>query len=258
MSFEPLLPIDWGLLGIVTVIFAFAGWIKGVIGLGLPTIATGLMGAFIAPAHAAAIVVLPALLTNVWQMWSGPALVALLKRLWPMLTSVILGTVATAGLLTRSDVRLSVGLLGAALMIYAAYALFGTRFTVARDNEPIIGAIAGLVTGVISGATGVFVVPTVPFLQAIDLDKDELVQAIGITAFTSAFALALGLGVHGGLRTDVALPATVAVVAGIAGMGLGQIVRSGLSLDSFRRWVLIGLLGLGASMAVRGLLSWLG
>ena len=171
-----------------------------------------------------------------------------------MLACVIIGTVATAGIVTKSDVRLTVGLLGAALMIYAAHALIGARFTVARGGEPLIGALAGLATGIISGATGVFVVPTVPFLQAIDLSKDELVQAIGITAFTSALALAVGLGVHGGLNAGAAVPSGVAVVAGLAGMWLGQIVRDRLSLDAFRRWVLIGLFGLGASMAVRGFL----
>lgn len=244
---------DWMLLAIVAITFCFAGMIKGVIGVGLPTIATGLLGAFIPPVQAAAIVVLPTLLTNVWQMWNGPALLDLLKRLWPMLSSVVLGTIVTAGIITGGDVRLTVALLGAALMVFAGYGLFGARFHVARGAEPVIGALAGLATGLISGATGVFVVPTVPFLQAIDLGKDELVQAIGLTAFVSAFALALGLGIHGGLATAVALPTSVALVAALAGMGLGQVVRSRLSLDTFRRWVLIGLLGLGGSMIARGL-----
>lgn len=246
--------IDWPLIALVAVIFAFAGWIKGVIGLGLPTIATGLMGVFIAPVQAASIVVLPALVTNVWQMFAGPYFLPLMKRLWPMLASVIAGTVATAGVVAKSDVRLTVALLGTALMAYAAHALIGTRFTVAPRHERFVGVLAGLATGIISGTTGVFVVPTVPFLQSIDLGRDELVQSIGITAFTSAFALMLGLGVHGGLRTDVALPALVAVAAGLGGMWLGQILRAGLSVETFRRWVLIGLLGLGASMLARGLM----
>jgi uncharacterized protein len=248
------MPSDWILLVIVAAVFAFAGAIKGVIGVGLPTIATGLLGVFMPPAQIASLVVVPALVTNVWQMWAGPGFVDLLKRLWPMLTCVVAGTIATAGIVTGGNVRLSVALLGAALMLYAAHALLGTRLIVNPKHERIVGALAGLVTGVISGATGVFVVPTVPFLQAIDLGKDELVQAIAITAFVSAAALAFGLGVHGGLGHDVALPATVGVAAALAGMGLGQILRSRLSLETFRRWVLIGLLGLGGMMVARGLL----
>ena len=245
------MPTDWTMLALVAAIFAVAGWIKGVIGLGLPTIATGLMGLFLLPAQAAAIVVLPALVTNVWQMFSGVWLRALLIRLWPMLVCMIAGTVATSGMITRGDVRLTVALLGAALMAYAAYALFAPRFTVSRRAEPIVGAVAGLANGVICGMTGVFVVPSLPFLQSIDLGKDELIQGIGIMAFTGALGLALGLGVHGGLHWDAAAPAAVATAAGLVGMWLGQILRDAMSLDVFRRWVLIGLLGLGATMVAR-------
>ena len=89
---------DWLLLAIIALIFTFAGWIKGVIGLGLPTIATGLLGLFMAPVQAASIVVLPAILTNIWQMLIGPGFLMMLRRLWPMLASVVAGTVATAGI----------------------------------------------------------------------------------------------------------------------------------------------------------------
>ena len=65
----------------VGAVFALAGFVKGVIGLGLPTIAMGLLGVLMTPNQAAAILVVPALLTNVWQMWDGPALKALLRRL---------------------------------------------------------------------------------------------------------------------------------------------------------------------------------
>lgn len=245
------MPADWTILAFVAGVFAVAGWIKGVIGLGLPTIATGLLGLAMPPVQAAAIVVLPALLTNVWQMLVGPGFLTMLRRIWPMLAAVMIATIPTAGIVARADVRVTVGLLGLALMAYTLHALIGTSFRVGPRWETMVGTLAGLTTGVISGTTGVFVVPTVPFLQAIDLSKDELVQAIGITAFTSALALAIGLGVHGTLLFDAAVPAGVAVVAAMAGMGLGQIVRSGLSVEAFRRWVLIGLFGLGASMAAR-------
>jgi uncharacterized membrane protein YfcA len=245
--------IDWPLVALVAAIFAFAGWIKGVIGLGLPTIATGLMGIFIPPAQAAAIVVVPALVTNVWQMLYGGHFLALVKRLWPMLLGVICATVATAGVITGGNVKLTVGALGLALMAYAGHQLLGTTIRTPERLEPFVGALAGITTGVISGFTGVFVVPTIPFLQTIDLGKDEMIQAIGITAFTSAFALMLGLGVHGGLRFDMAAPILAAVAAGLVGMWLGQILRAGLTVAIFRRWVLIGLIGLGASMAARAL-----
>ena len=243
--------LDWVTLGLIALVFAVAGYIKGVIGLGLPTIATAMMGLFLTPVQAASIVVLPAVLTNVWQMWNGRHLAVLLRRLAPLLIAIVLATTATAGVVARANVKVTVACLGAALIAYAAYALWAPQLRIGPRYERWWGLAAGIATGCISGTTGVFVVPSVPFLQAIGLDKDEMVQGIGITAFTSAAALALGLGVHGNLRGDVVVPVAVALVAAFAGMGLGQVLRDGLALETFRRWVLIGLGGLGATMIAR-------
>ena len=74
--------------------FVLAGMVKGVIGLGLPTVAMGLLGLAMAPAQAAALLIIPATLTNLWQLAFGGHLPALLKRLWPMLLAIFAGTAA--------------------------------------------------------------------------------------------------------------------------------------------------------------------
>ncbi|NVZ80096.1 sulfite exporter TauE/SafE family protein, partial [Pseudomonas gingeri] len=51
--------------------FLLAGTVKGVIGLGLPTVAMGLLGLAMVPAQAAALLIIPATLTNVWQLAAG-------------------------------------------------------------------------------------------------------------------------------------------------------------------------------------------
>ena len=128
---------DWWEISIVAAVFIIAGIVKGVIGLGLPSIAMGLLGALMTPGQAAAILVVPALLTNVWQMFDGSALKSLFFRLWPMLICALLGTLATAGVLTKGDVRVSTGLLGVALAVYALLSLFGVLFKVSRRAETV-------------------------------------------------------------------------------------------------------------------------
>jgi uncharacterized protein len=51
----------------ITSIFVLAGFVKGVIGLGLPTVAMGLLALLMTPAQAAAVLVVPSFLTNIWQ-----------------------------------------------------------------------------------------------------------------------------------------------------------------------------------------------
>src|SRR5262249_60363518 len=104
-------------LAIVVAVFVLAGVVKGVIGLGLPTIAMGLLGALTTPSQAAAILVVPALLTNVWQMCDGPALKVLLRRLWPMLVCALWGTLPAAGVLTKGSVSRTTALLGLPLIV---------------------------------------------------------------------------------------------------------------------------------------------
>ena len=98
--------------------------------------------------------------------------------------------------------------LGVALLAYAASGLAALRLVVPRAAEPVLGPITGALTGGITAATGVFVIPAVPYLQAIGLQKDELVQALGLSFTVSTLALAVALaGVDAfapGLRHAVA------------------------------------------------------
>ena len=240
-------------LGAVAAIYVLAGAVKGAIGLGLPTVSMALLGIWLPVEQAAAILVLPAFLTNVWQSLAGGALRSLLTRLWPMMVCLILGTVLTAGVMTSGNPSLTGAFLGAILAAYAGLALAGYQFTVSKRAEPVLGPASGLTTGLITGATGIFVIPAAPYLQALNLGKDELVQAIGIAALVATSALALGLGLNGRLEPSVAIPGTIAVAAAFAGMFLGQAFRARVSVELFRRWVLIGLIGLGGMMIVRAL-----
>jgi uncharacterized protein len=79
--------------------FLLAGFVKGVIGLGLPTVSIGLLGLLMTPAQAAAILVVPSLVTNIWQAAVGGGLIALARRLWPLLAGICLGTIVGAALL---------------------------------------------------------------------------------------------------------------------------------------------------------------
>jgi hypothetical protein len=57
----------------------------------------------------------------------------------------------------------------------------------------------GAITGLTTAATGVFVIPAVPYLQAIGFEKEELVQALGLSFTVSTMALAFNVAFEGGL-----------------------------------------------------------
>lgn len=238
----------------VAATFLFAGLVKGVIGLGLPTVAMGLLGALMPPAEAAALLVLPSLLTNAWQVLDGPRLGTLLRRLAPLLAAVVLGTLggAGAGLLPGRG-SATVGL-GAALLAYAAFGLLPLRLPrVPPRAEPWAGPLVGLLTGVVTAATGVFVLPAVPYLQALGLERDRLVQALGLSFTVSTLALAVALSWGGGFGGDTLGGSALAVLPALAGMWLGGRLRGQVSPAVFRRCFFLGLLGLGAHLLWQGM-----
>ncbi len=121
-AFYQNLGLTLSLLVIAT--FLLAGMIKGVIGLGLPTIAMGLLGLAMAPSQAAALLIIPATLTNVWQLAFGGHLLGLIKRLWPMLLAIFIGTGAGTVWIGMAGGQWVVRALGGALMLYALSGLF--------------------------------------------------------------------------------------------------------------------------------------
>jgi uncharacterized membrane protein YfcA len=246
--------MELSILVYVLAVFALAGFIKGIIGLGLPTISMGLLAVVLSPVEAAALLILPSLVTNVWQMLDGPHLRSLLRRLWPLNLGVCVGTWAGAAFLSGLGGPYGALALGIALMAYAASGLVALKLAVPAGVEGWMGPLAGAGTGAITAATGVFVIPAVPYLQAIGLTKDELVQALGLSFTVSTLALAVTLA--GGADLDVGLagPSAAGVAVALAGMRLGQAVRARLSAATFRLWFFAGLLALGAYLAARGLL----
>jgi uncharacterized membrane protein YfcA len=230
--------------------FLLAGLVKGVIGLGLPTVAVGLLGLVMAPAQAAAVLVVPSFVTNVWQLAAGPSFGALLRRLWPMMLGILVGTGAGAGLLVADSGRATTAL-GLALALYGAIGLARFRLSVPRRAEWILSPAVGAVTGFISAVTGVFVIPAVPYLQALGLEKDDLVQALGLSFTVSTVALALLLMHDGAFALPLAGTSLLAVAPALAGMYAGQALRGRVRESIFRIWFFIGLLALGAHLALR-------
>ncbi len=233
------------------IVFVIAGFVKGVIGLGLPTIAVGLLSLVVPPAQAAAWMLVPSLLTNVWQVAAGPNLWPLTRRLGTLLAGIAIGTWAGGGIIAGASAGLASAALGVTLMLYAGLGLSPLRPRVPAGAEPWLSPVVGLLTGVVSAGTGIFVMPSVPYLQALGLEKDDLVQALGITFLVATVALGFGLFSQGVLAGGTALTSLAMLAPALVGMWLGQVVRARISAAAFRMWFMIGLLVLGAHLALK-------
>ncbi|MEZ5872811.1 MAG: sulfite exporter TauE/SafE family protein [Nitratireductor sp.] len=226
-------------------VFLLAGIVKGVVGLGLPTVSLALLAVAYDLPTAMALLIAPSLVTNVSQALSGGHALPIIARIWPFLVmagaTVWIGSMA----LDLVDLEVLTAMLGVLLVIYALINMAGFRLRVPPHRETATGIAAGLVNGVLTGMTGSFAVPGVTYLQAIGLPRDMLIQAMGLLFAISTLGLGAALFDTPYMNATLAIASVIAVIPALIGMWLGQRLRRSLSEAGFRRYFFAALLLLG-------------
>jgi uncharacterized membrane protein YfcA len=209
----------------------------------------GLLGLFIPPGAAAALLLLPSLATNVLQC-AGRYFISICAVLWPMWLGIVAGALLTPlpSLADGGDmVRAGLGML---LLAYSAYGL--ARPTIALSPKPgarhLTAFAVGCVTGVLTAATGVFIVPMIMFLQMLGFEKEKLVQALGISFTVCTLTLGASLGWSASWRTLFSVEGALALVCAFAGMWLGLRLRDRIPAAGFRTLFFTMLALIGAAL----------
>ena len=242
-------------LAAVAAVFLLAGAVKGVVGLGLPTVSLGLLAMAFDLTTAMTLLLAPSFVTNFWQACVGGHGREILKRTWPFLFLATTAVWFGAEALTTVDAHVLTGLLGLLLVAYGGSSLAGMRLSLAPGRRTWVGPAAGAVNGVLTGMTGSFVVPGVLYLQAVGLPRDMLVQAMGILFTLSTVALAVALGGRNVLGAEVPVVSALAVAPALLGMVLGRRVRAGLSEAVFRKALFAAILVLGGCILARAVVA---
>lgn len=240
-------------ISIIAITFLLAGTVKGVIGLGLPTVSLAVITVLIDLPSAMALLLVPSLITNIWQAAVGGNGKVIVKRLWLFFFMATITVWFGATALTRIDFVLLSALLGVLLVVYALVSLAGYRFTISKSQESWAGLIVGTVNGVLTGMTGSFVVPGVLYLQSIGFSRDSLVQAMGILFTLSTLALAVALQENGLLTIELGKISAVAIIPAMLGMIFGQRIRQKLSEQLFKRVFFVSLLVFGGYIMISAL-----
>jgi uncharacterized membrane protein YfcA len=244
--------MDMSDAALVAFAFTLAGFVKGIAGFGLPTVTLGVLALTRPLPEAMALMLVPALATNVWQALAGPALRAAFTRLRGFLLAAGCGGLAGAGILARSDALVLSGMLGLLLMASAALALSGWPMPppgARRERwlSPVMGGLSGLVTGM----TGSFLMPAAPYFAALRLPPQEFVQGFGLGVVSATLAMGVGMAGNGLLPAELGLASLAGVAPAFLGMALGQRVRRGWPEAKFRQVVQAALGVIGVYLAVR-------
>ena len=234
---------------VIALAFIVAGVAKGAIGMGLPPIALAIMSFAVPLESAIAMMVVPSLATNIWQAIYGQGFMRLLVRFRTMAAASVAALIFVAVGFGHLGSPMAGGWVGVILVIYAGLALTAWRPAVSRATERWANPLIGAASGAVAGITGVAAVPFLPYMQSLDIDRHDLVQALGIMFIFIIGALTVAVAIQGAFTPTNLLGGIAAIAPTFAGVWLGQRARHAVSPETFRRIFLIGLFVVGLQMA---------
>jgi uncharacterized membrane protein YfcA len=236
-------------IAVIAVAFVVAGIAKGAIGMGMPPIAIGLMSFAVPLESAIAIMVVPTMVTNIWQAIYGGGFKPLMRRFGTMAAAAMIGILAVGLMLSDLGSPSTAGWVGMLLVLYSIIALTPYRPRVPRSAEWWANPVIGLASGAVAGSTGVAAVPFLPYMQSLDMDRHELVQALGIMFLFITGTLAVSLALHGAYHLANSIAGVGAIAPTMVGVWLGQHARRRLSAETFRKIFIFGMMAVGLHLA---------
>jgi hypothetical protein len=249
---DPSAPFEMSVdLALASAGLLFAGIVKGATGLGYASAALPLLVLTVGHGPAMAIVLVPAVATNVSVAVATGHAREIALRFGPLYLAMVPGIAAGVAALRWVDEPTAIAALGLSLISYAALALARPDYCIPlRLHRPLL-LPTGFLNGVVTGLTGSQVMPLLPFVLGLRLDSARTVQAMNLAVLVASSVLGIALA-FGGLMTPFLLClSALAVLPALAGVSIGTRIRERLAAETFRTTVLLVLIAMGAGMLVR-------
>ena len=243
-----MLPVE----PIISVLFIYipAGFVKGLVGVGLQTNSLAMLATVLGLKDAMLILLAPSLITNLVQALAGGKLYELIKRLWIFLLSLFLLTWFSTKVLVSADSNLLKIGLGIILLLYCASYFSQLKIPRLGKKEKWLSPLMGGLTGITTGLTGTFVMPGVLYLQRIEPDRNALVQAMGLSGSMATISLGVSLGGRGVWSDELLVISCYMVIPALVGMALGNTVRSKIDEGLFRKLFFFSLSAIGMGIVI--------
>lgn len=226
-------------------VFLVSGTVKGVLGIGLPLIGVPMLSFVVPVPTAIALLSVPLLFSNLWQVFQGDGLLDAIKRFWPLFVTLICGIFFGSRLLVDLDPKVINPALGGMLIFISLTNLLAWRPTITPRAEKFISPAIGLAGGLTGGLTSFFGPPIVLYMVSLRLEREYFISAIGLAYLCGVIPLNLSLAFYEILTVDEALLSAAAMIPVFAGLLLGKRIRQYLPQEVFRKALLIVLMIIG-------------
>ena len=220
--------------------------------MGLPTISLLLLTLFLDLNTAITLIIIPSLITNLWQSIFGKFLKELISEFW--LFFLISGIFVFLGtnFFEFIDKKISTFLLSAIIVFYSFLTLRKSKFNIEKLNINLIKLIVFSSNGFFTGATGSLLLPGVLFFQSLKFEKRKLIQALGIHFTTLTFFLGLSkLYYFSYLTLELSYFSLISCITAFLGMLMGNLISSKIEEKLFKKIFLYSLIIIGALISIK-------
>jgi len=234
--------------------FLIAGTVKGMVGIGLPTTALALMTLTLDARLAIALILIPMLLTNAWQVHRAGHTLRTARRYLPFAITLVTGVAITLTLTRNVPDRVLLGLLGLSILFFVAVNASKWAPSIPARRDRAAQLVAGAIAGAMGGLTSVWGPPMAIYLAARQVGKDEFVRATGLLIFFGSLPLVIGYLRQGYLTAPLAATSLVLLIPTFAGFALGERLRHRMSEKAFKT-ILLGVFAvMGLNLIRRALM----
>jgi len=237
----------------VTGIYILAGLVKGTLGIGLPTAGISLTAQIADARTAIALVIMPMLITNIWQIWRTREHTHRALKFWPLALTMIISIVAFATLAPQISIRWVTLFLGLTVLVFSVVSLLRDIPALHQKFDTSAQLSSGLLAGVMGGITGVWAPPIVIYMSAVRVDKTTFVAVVGVLLMLGSLMLAITYSSVGLITQNQAIASALLVIPSIVGFSLGERIRNRLNEALFKRLVLWFFLLMGLNLVRKSL-----
>ena len=231
--------------------FCVGGVVKGAIGVGLPMLAVPMMSLVMPAPQAMALVAVPVMGSNLWQVWTVGRWRDNLRRFWPLSLAQFFATVLTVRMTLELDVRYLNRMLAGVLVLAVVLMAFKPQFEVSPRRErwasALVGGFSGML-GAVSSLTGPIIIT---YMMALRLSREQFMGGISVVYFFGALPLYAAMFYYGRMGWgDIGL-SLAALLPMAVGLYLGQFLGRRISEKAFRRFLFAFLLTMAVLLVLR-------
>jgi uncharacterized membrane protein YfcA len=243
--------IDSVILIQVVLIFLAGGMVKGLIGVGLPTVTLTLLSFVFDIKDSISIILIPVILTNLYQMLDGNYLKEIIGEVKFFLIGSFLFIFPGFYFLTilKSDTILAI--LALLLIINSFMSLMKYEIKLKNYKSKAIQLGIGSLTGITTGVTSIYTMPFIFLIQSLNYSKNKVIQLMGLSFFIFACMQLILFSSHGMIDFDKLSISLLACLPILAGVYFGTALRKKISETLFKTLFNIMLVAMGSLLILK-------